>query len=86
MQVHSTDGDRASTAKTAFSFCSTYLATMGENTDIHTKLNRPMNRKAKKATWNTLAFWFWRPRVLHSLTVLDRATGRPAVEMVRKKV
>ena len=49
------------------------------------KLNRPMNRKAPKAIRNTWRFWFSRPRVWHSDTVLDRATGRPAVEMVRKK-
>ena len=49
------------------------------------KLNSPINRNAQNATRKTRCFWFSRPRVWHSDTVLDKATGRPAVEMVRKK-
>lgn len=50
------------------------------------KLNTPMNKKAQKAIRKTRSFWFSRPSALHSDTVLDRATGSPAVEMVRKKL
>lgn len=56
------------------------------NTDMQIKLNTPMNKKAQKAIRKTRSFWFSRPSALHSDTVLDRATGSPAVEMVRKKL
>ena len=44
----------------------------------------PSAKKAPRATRNTLCTWSRRPMVLASDTILDRATGRPAVEMVSR--
>ena len=42
----------------------------------------PRVRKAARDRRNTLCTWFCRPRALASDTILDTATGRPAVEIV----
>ena len=49
-------------------------------------LAMPSTRKAVRATRNTRLTWFRRPRALASEMVLDRATGRPAVEMVSSRL
>ena len=49
------------------------------------KLRVPSTQKATSASWNTLCTWLARPRALASDTILDRATGRPPVEMMMSR-
>ena len=44
----------------------------------------PRIRNRASARRKVRRTWFWRPRALASLTSLDTATGRPAVEMVSR--
>ena len=85
MHTHNTDGLRARTQYTADS-SSMKLARFWPKKDMATKLMRPSRRKVRRATVKIRRTWFCLPRVLASETVLLRATGRPAVEMVRKKL
>ena len=86
MHTHSTDGARAMTQYTALGLLMTIWAMGAASTVIQKKLMRPRIRKVIKATRKVRWTWLWRPRALASEMVLDRATGRPAVEMVRKKL
>ena len=55
------------------------------NTAMIRKLMVPRMQKATVARWNTLFTWLVRPRALASDTILDRATGRPPVEMTMSR-
>lgn len=49
------------------------------------KLMVPSTQKVARARENTFFTWFPRPTALASDTILDRATGRPPVEMMMSR-
>ena len=86
MHTERTAGERAITHQTAFSLLMMKLDVGPASTDMQKALTRPITKKVKRDTRKTFCTWFSRPRAWASEMVLERATGRPAVEMVKKKL